>query len=78
MKNYTTGWQDGTSPAQLFFGRRQRLGLPLLPEMLGQSNIDPLTRDSLHKDRISDRDAHTVCLPDFAMGGLSLDAAPVY
>ena len=60
--------QDGTSPAQLFFGRRQRLGLPLLPEMLSQSNVDPSTRDSLNKDRISDRDTHTVCLPDFAMG----------
>ena len=23
--------QDGTSPAQLFFGRRQRLGLHMLP-----------------------------------------------
>ena len=26
--------QDGTSPAQLFFGRRQRLGLPLLTQHL--------------------------------------------
>ena len=26
--------QDSTSPAQLFFGRRQHLGLAMLPEML--------------------------------------------
>ena len=38
--------QDGTSPAQLFFGRRQRLGLAMLPELLLQSQIDPSTRDS--------------------------------
>ena len=29
-----TARQDGSSPAQLFFGRRQRLGLPLLPQHL--------------------------------------------
>ena len=60
--------QDGTSPAQLFFGRRQRLGLPMLPELLLQSQIDPSTHDSLHKERIADRDLHTVSLPDFNVG----------
>ena len=60
--------QDGTSPAQLFFGRRQRLGVPRLPELLLQSQINPSTRDSLHKERIADRDLHTVSLPDFNVG----------
>ena len=60
--------QDGTSPAQLFFVRRQRLGLPMMPDLLVQSQTDPSTRDSLHKERIKDRDAHTVCLPDFNVG----------
>ena len=60
--------QDGTSPAQLFFGRRQRLGLPMLPELLHQSAIDPSSRDSLHKERIADRDLHTVSLNDFSVG----------
>ena len=60
--------QDGTSPTQLFFGRRQRLGLPMLPELLHQSAIDPSSCDSLHKERIADRDLHTVSLHDFRVG----------
>ena len=52
--------QDGTSPAQLFFGRRQRLGLPMLPELLHQSMVDPSSHDSLHKERVAGRDLHTV------------------
>ena len=60
--------QDGTSPAQPFFGRCQRLGLPMLPNLLVQSKIDPSTHDSLHEERIRDRDAHTFCLPDFNVG----------
>ena len=37
----------------------------MMPDLLVQSQTDPSTRDSLHKERIKDRDAHTVCLPDF-------------
>ena len=54
--------QDGTSPAQFFFSRRQRLGLPMMPDLLVQSQTDPSTRDSLHKERIKDRDARAYCL----------------
>lgn len=60
--------QDGTSPAQLFFGRRQRLELPMLSEMLDQSAMDPSARDQLHRTRIADRDAHTAIMPNFAIG----------
>ena len=60
--------QDGTSPAQLFFGRRQRLGLPMLPIILHQSEVDPSSRDRLHKEHIADRDLHTVSLDDFCVG----------
>ena len=56
------------SPAQLFFGRRQRLGLPMLPEAFDQSPADPSTRDSLHEARTKSRDTNTACLPDFAVG----------
>ena len=34
-----TSRQDGSSPAQLFFGRRQRLGLPLLPQHLEENHL---------------------------------------
>ena len=59
--------QDGMSPAQLFFGGRQCLGLPMLPELLHQSAVDPSSCDRLHKKRIADRDLHTVRLTDFCM-----------
>ena len=60
--------QDGTSPAQLFFGRRQRLGLPMLPELLDQSAVDPSPSDCLHQERIAGRDLHTAILDNFAVG----------
>ena len=34
-----TSRQDGSSPAQLFFGRRQRLGLPLLQHHLEENHL---------------------------------------
>ena len=40
----------------------------MLPELLHQSEIDPSTCDSLHKELIADRDLHTVSLPDFGVG----------
>ena len=60
--------QDGTSPAQLFFGRRQRLGLPVIPEALDQSPTDPSARDLLHENRSKNRDKSTACYSDFAVG----------
>ena len=63
-----TARQDGTSPAQLFFGRRQRLGLPVLPEALDQSPADPSPRDFLHENRNKNRDKSTACYSDFAVG----------
>ena len=60
--------QDGTSPAQLFFGRRQRLGLPVVPEALDQSASDPSARDLLHENRCKNRDKSTACFSDFAVG----------
>ena len=60
--------QDGTSPTQLFFGRQQRLGLPMLPELLDQSAFDPSPRDALHRTCIADRDAHTAIMPNIAVG----------
>ena len=60
--------QDGTSPEKLFFGRRQRLGLPMLPELLDQSTVDLSTRDCLHRERIANRDAHTAILDNFSVG----------
>ena len=34
-----TSRQDGSSPAQLFFGRRQRVGLPLLQQHLEENHL---------------------------------------
>ena len=40
----------------------------MLPELLHQSAINPSSRDSLHRERIADRDLHTVSLNDFSVG----------
>ena len=59
--------QDGTSPIQIFFGRRQRLGLPMLPELLDQTTVDQSTCDGLLRNRIANRDEHTAILDNFAV-----------
>ena len=44
------------------------MGLPMLPELLHQSAINPSSHDNLHKERIADIDLHTVSLKFFCVG----------
>ena len=63
-----SGPTEATLTRPAITGRHQRLGLPMLPELLHQSRVDPSSRDHLHKEHIAGRDLHTVTLDDFCMG----------
>ena len=46
--------QDGSSPAQLFFGRRQRLGLPLLQSHLEENHLQNTDAKNKKATRLHD------------------------
>ena len=50
-----TSRQDGSSPAQLFFGRRQRLGLPLLPCRLEENHLHNTDAKNKEATRLHDK-----------------------
>ena len=61
---------DGSSPAQMFFNRTQKHGLPLLNPNAKPFEPDNLIkkRDKLHEQRIKLRDQHSVIIEDLAPG----------
>ena len=60
-----TARQDGSSPAQLFFGRRQRLGLPLLAQHLEETHLrDPDGRNKEATRTHKKADEEATDLPD--------------
>ena len=60
-----TCWQDGSSPAQLFLGRRQRLGLPLLTQHLEAIHLRSPDEKNKEATRTHKKaDAQATDLPD--------------
>ena len=60
-----TSRQDGSSPAQLFFGRRQRLGLPLLPQHLEENHLQCTDAKNKEATRLHDKaNTQATELPD--------------
>ena len=61
---------DGSSPAQMFFNRTQKEGLPLLNPNAKPFEPDTLIkkRDKLHDQIIKMRDQHSVIIEDLAPG----------
>ena len=63
-----TARQDGSSPAQLFFGRRQRLGLPLLAQHLEETHLrDPDGRNKEATRTHHRADEEATDLPDLRL-----------
>ena len=60
-----TSHQDESSPAQLFFGRRQRIGLPLLDQHLEASHLKNADEKNKEATRTHNKaDAQATDLPD--------------
>ena len=61
---------DGSSPAQMFFNRTQKQGLPLLNPNAKPFEPENLIkkRNKLHEQRIKLRDQHSVIIEDLAPG----------
>ena len=58
---------DGTSPAELFFGRRQRQKLPMLP-ITQKSNQDVSARDATHASQTDQRNKNTANFKQLHVG----------
>ena len=61
--------EDGTSPSQLFFGRRQKQILPMLPGSLAPSKQDIMARDKISAAKTKYRNLHTKHYAPFQVGG---------
>ena len=60
--------EDGTSPSQLFFGRRQRQVLPMMTDKLLPALQDTTNRDKLSADKTRRRNLHTRSYDSFNIG----------
>ena len=60
--------EDGTSPSELFFGRRQKQLLPMLPSKLVTGKQDMKNRDKLSADKTKYRNLHTRQYAPFNIG----------